>query len=220
MAKDMMDASLVAVAKHLKASSQVKTNECVMSEKRVDVFKGAGAVKALTNTSTYGKLKNVPKINDAKDAQTVLQQMVAEGFFMRVTSVNNTRFVQMDMSREWDDDALYAWIWEGSQFFYLLAGFLTIMAIIAAIMFPLWPFVIRSKVSWVMSWVVKLLIAFIVFLVVISIVRMIFYAITVNTCKRGIWIFPNLWEDVGFFASFWPVWAWEENGPESEKKNQ
>ncbi|KAJ2101225.1 Translocation protein S62 [Coemansia sp. RSA 922] len=29
------------------------------------------------------------------------------------------------------------------------------------------------------------------------------------TAPQGLWIFPNLFEDVGFFESFVPLYAWE-----------
>jgi len=33
----------------------------------------------------------------------------------------------------------------------------------------------------------------------------------------GIWLFPNLFEDVGFFESFVPLWAWQKV-PKGKKK--
>lgn len=30
------------------------------------------------------------------------------------------------------------------------------------------------------------------------------------TVPPGLWLYPNLFEDVGFFDSFRPVWGWQE----------
>lgn len=38
---------------------------------------------------------------------------------------------------------------------------------------------------------------------------------TVFTVPPGLWLYPNLFEDVGFFDSFRPVWGWQEVSPPS-----
>jgi translocation protein SEC62 len=59
-------------------------------------------------------------------------------------------------------------------------------------------------------------VGFIGFLIVLAIIRLIVFAITVFTHKPGIWLFPNLFEDVGFFESFVPVWAWHKPSSEDD----
>ena len=52
---------------------------------------------------------------------------------------------------------------------------------------------------------------------VIAVVRLILFMITVFAVPPGIWLFPNLFEDVGFFESFVPLWAWQKV-PKGKKK--
>ena len=43
-----------------------------------------------------------------------------------------------------------------------------------------------------------------------AIFRLILFCATVFTVPPGLWLYPNLFEDVGFFDSFRPVWGWQE----------
>lgn len=43
-----------------------------------------------------------------------------------------------------------------------------------------------------------------------SIFRLILFVVTYFAVPPGLWLYPNLFEDVGFFDSFRPVWAWHE----------
>jgi len=45
---------------------------------------------------------------------------------------------------------------------------------------------------------------------VMAIFRLILFCATVFTVPPGLWLYPNLFEDVGFFDSFRPVWGWQE----------
>lgn len=40
--------------------------------------------------------------------------------------------------------------------------------------------------------------------------RLGLFCVTVFTVPPGLWLYPNLFEDVGFFDSFRPVWGWQE----------
>jgi translocation protein SEC62 len=53
------------------------------------------------------------------------------------------------------------------------------------------------------------LLAFIGGIAVLAVIRLILFVITMFALPPGIWLFPNLFEDVGFFESFVPLWAWE-----------
>jgi len=70
---------------------------------------------------------------------------------------------------------------------------------LAGVMFPLWPVKLRVGV-WYLSIAV---LVFIGAMIVLAIVRLIFWCITVLCTKRAIWIFPNLFEDVGFVSCSW-----------------
>jgi hypothetical protein len=45
---------------------------------------------------------------------------------------------------------------------------------------------------------------------VMAIFRLILFGITMFAVPPGLWLYPNLFEDVGFFDSFRPLWGWQE----------
>lgn len=45
-----------------------------------------------------------------------------------------------------------------------------------------------------------------------AIFRLILFCVTVFVVPPGLWLYPNLFEDVGFFDSFKPLWGWQEVG--------
>lgn len=89
-----------------------------------------------------------------------------------------------------------------------------VAVMLAGVMFPLWPPTLRLGV-WYLSIAVLGLIGL---FFVIAILRLIFWLITIVVAKPGIWIFPNLFEDVGFVDSFIPLWAWDIPAPKKVKK--
>lgn len=54
---------------------------------------------------------------------------------------------------------------------------------------------------------------------VLAVVRLLLFMVTMFAVPPGIWLFPNLFEDVGFFESFVPLWAWQKQ-PKKKKKVQ
>jgi translocation protein SEC62 len=44
-----------------------------------------------------------------------------------------------------------------------------------------------------------------------AIFRLILFLVTMFVAAPGFWLYPNLFEDVGFFDSFKPLWAWHED---------
>lgn len=80
-----------------------------------------------------------------------------------------------------------------------------VAVILIGVMFPLWPTSLRIGV-WYLSVAVLGLIGL---FFVIAIIRLIIYIITMFTASPGLWIFPNLFEDVGFIDSFIPMYEWD-----------
>jgi len=87
--------------------------------------------------------------------------------------------------------------------------------ILAGVMFPLWPPILRLGV-WYLS---MLLLSLVGLLLVIAVIRLIFYIVTVLVASPGIWIFPRLFADVGFIDSFIPLWEWDYPKKKSKKKS-
>lgn len=134
-------------------------------------------------------------------AHTILQSLIENGFIIRVKD-NRNRF-EPDLSRFWSDDASYAWVYEKSNLTNGLLGIGVVMAAFAFILMPLWPRRLRS-LTWYLT---MLVIAFLAFLIITAIIRIIIYVLClILTPNRRIWIFPNLFEDCGFFESFVPAY--------------
>ena len=94
----------------------------------------------------------------------------------------------------------YAWFYEGSQWTTYLGGVAMVAVMLAGVMFPLWPPIMRLGV-WYLSIAVLGLIGL---FFALAIVRLIFYIITVIFASPGIWIFPKLFADVGFVSTLLP----------------
>ena len=52
----------------------------------------------------------------------------------------------------------------------------------------------------------------------LTIVRLILFCITFFAVPPGLWLFPNLYEDVGLIDSFKPLWGWQETKKKKKKK--
>ena len=114
--------------------------------------------------------------------------------------------VKVEREQEAKEEMYYAWLWEGSQIKRQLYAALALVVIFVLVLYPLWPLVLRKGV-YHLSWgLMGLLVAFFG----MAIFRVILFCITYFVTPPGFWLFPNLWEDVGFFDSFKPVWAWHE----------
>lgn len=104
------------------------------------------------------------------------------------------------------DDMYYAWLYEGSQVMRKVYAVLALIVIFTIVLYPLWPLKMRQGVyylSWGFLWLLGAFFAMAIF-------RVILFCITYFILSPGLWLFPNLWEDVSFVDSFKPVWAWHE----------
>ncbi|CAG8569655.1 1026_t:CDS:2 [Paraglomus occultum] len=198
------------VIKYLRSrSSGMSTREGILNGKRVEYFKGKSAVRALLKDS-YKKLKNVPPVADATDANKLLQEIHTYAFFLsadrsEVSGRNTTRLLQINHHQMWSEEKYYVWFYEGSQLLILLGGISLVSAVFAAVLFPLWPPLLRNGVWYISVAILGLFGLFIL----LAIVRLIFFILTMLLVSPGIWIFPNLFADVGFVDSFIPLWGWE-----------
>ncbi|KDQ58447.1 hypothetical protein JAAARDRAFT_34248 [Jaapia argillacea MUCL 33604] len=203
-----------------KAGMKVRVG--VLGGKRIDYFKGKSAVKALL-TPAYAKLKNVPKVTSESEAQTVLHSIIPFAFFLRVqrgdpsgSSASSPKVLQIIREQQFKTDEYFAWFYEGSQWTTYVGGIAMVAIMLAGVMFPLWPPILRLGVWYLSIGVLGLLGLFFA----IAIVRLIFYIITIIVASPGIWIFPNLFADVGFVDSFIPVWEWDLPKKRAGKKEK
>jgi len=107
----------------------------------------------------------------------------------------------------------FAWFYETTGWQTILGGIGIVIVVFAAILFPLWPPMMRTGV-WYLS---IACLGFIAAIAVLSVIRLILFIVTMFAVPPGIWLFPNLFEDVGFFESFVPLWAWQKQ-PKKKKK--
>lgn len=192
-----------AILKFLREpSSNLATIEGVVAEKRVDIFKGDSATNSLIGNLYREKFPNLP-VADKKEAYEVLQTLLDAGAFVSVSQIRG-KYYQPSMSRKWSDDNLYAWIYEGSQIYNIIYGLLMVAFVIGIFMYPLWPSPLKS-IAW---YILMALASFVAFILVLSVIRLIVFVISYFTVKPGIWLFPNLYADVGFVDSFIPLYSW------------
>ena len=162
------------------------------------VFVGKAAVKALLSPA-YGSVKNVPKITSEAEAIAMLQQTLPFAFYLRVDrqqAQGSSKQLNFSQQQMFTADGHFAWFYEGSQWTTYVGGIAMVAIMLAGVMFPLWPSTLRLGV-WYLSILVLGLIG--VFFG-IAVVRLIFYIITVVATPPGIWIFPQLFADVGFVS--------------------
>ena len=115
--------------------------------------------------------------------------------------------VKIEPQQDANDEYYYAWLWEGSQWKNRLMAVGALIAILAVVFFPLWPYYLRLGVWYLSMSMLGLLGLFFA----MAIFRLILFLVTFFAVPPGLWLYPNLFEDVGFFDSFKPVWAWHED---------
>lgn len=151
-------------------------------------------------------MKNVPKVESEDDAQKLLGSIVPFAYYLRVdrgppASKTSPRALQINQMQMFQPAEYYAWFYEGSQWMTYLGGVAMLAVMLAGVMFPLWPPIMRLGVWYLSIGVLGLIGLFFA----IAIVRLIFYIITVIVASPGIWIFPKLFADVGFVSSLFPL---------------
>lgn len=151
----------------------------------------------------------MPKITSETEALTVLNAVNAFTFFLRVqrggpsgSSSSSPKTLQIIQEQKFAQDEYYAWFYDGSQWTTYAGGILMVAIMLGGVMFPLWPPTMRLGVWYLSMGMLGLIGLFFA----IAVVRLIFYVITVLVVSPGIWIFPQLFADVGFVsARFWLV---------------
>ncbi|PCH35386.1 translocation protein [Wolfiporia cocos MD-104 SS10] len=202
------------------SKSGMKVRVGILSGKRIDYFKGRSAAKALLSPA-YAKLKNVPPVTSEADAMKVMAGLLPFAFFLRVergsassSSSSAPKLLSITPIQQFAPLDYYAWFYEGSQWTTYIGGVAMVAVMLAGVMFPLWPPVMRLGVWYISMAVLGLVSLFFA----LAIVRLIFYIITVIVASPGIWIFPKLFADVGFVESFIPLWEWDLPKKKSRKR--
>lgn len=165
---------------------------------------GRSAIKALLSPS-YAKLSSVPKVTSESEASQLLAKILPYDFFLRIIRGASTtpsgpgagasiKTISVDPQQHFASDEFYVWVYDADQTKMLLLAFGMVLIVLAAVMFPLWPVKLRIGVWYLSMAVLGLLGLFFG----IAILRLILWLITIVVAKPGIWIFPELFADVGF----------------------
>jgi len=134
------------------------------------------------------------------------------------------RKIRLDMHLEQrfvDSTDAYVWLYEPTPYYNYIFGFLVVFAVIAVCLFPLWPSTVRQGVYYLSLAAA----GFLVFILALTVIRLVVWGIiwALTFGKHHLWLLPNLTEDVGFLASFWPLYKYEckpggDNEDESSDK--
>ncbi|KAK5142424.1 hypothetical protein LTR04_002245, partial [Oleoguttula sp. CCFEE 6159] len=223
----------IAVANFLRGQD-LKNRTCIFQEKRKDMFKVKRAIRALQSPA-YEKARKknalLPEVHDRPSAENTFKLLPLSLLALRVSKIDPSAgheghghgakkrvkglwTVKIEQQQEARDEYHYIWLYEGPQWkqkVYAVGALLVIMAIV---MFPLWPLKMRIGVWYLSMGMLGLIGLFFA----MAIFRLILFAVTMFAVPPGLWLYPNLFEDVGFFDSFKPLWGWQEDKKAKKSK--
>ncbi|KAJ9138870.1 Translocation protein SEC62 [Pleurostoma richardsiae] len=221
----------LAVATFLRGQN-LKTRTCILNGERKDMFRVKRALRALQSPE-YEKARKknslLPEITDRASLENTFKLLPLSMLALRVSKIDpheghdhppkKTKrikglwTVRIEPQQEAKEEMYYAWLWEGSQLMRKVYAALALVVIFAIVLYPLWPLKMRQGVYY-LSWGCLILLGL---FFLMAIFRVILFCITFFVTPPGLWLFPNLWEDVSFVDSFKPVWAWHETAKKKKK---
>ena len=186
-------------------------------------------------SEAYQQQKMRMKVDDRSHAETLARSLMEQhNFFFRVqpskdpnstttttnnstinstaaaklTSIMNVKTLEMSQKQFFEQDGHYVWQWTSprQQMMQYLISVGLVIGVLALVLFPLWPMSVRTGVWYLSMGGVGL----IGLLFIIAIVRLFLFLITMllPPTRPGLWLFPNLFADVGVVDSFIPLWGW------------
>ncbi|KFY20786.1 hypothetical protein V491_03427 [Pseudogymnoascus sp. VKM F-3775] len=225
----------IAVANFLK-SQDLKPRTCILNGQRKDMFKVKRALRALQSPAyEKARAKNalLPEITDRPSLENAFKLLPLSLLALRVSKVDPHEghnhgpvakgkrvkglwTVKIEQQQECREELHFVWLYEGSQVMTKLYAAGALAIVFAIVMFPLWPMKMRLGVWYLSMGMLGLIGLFFA----MSIFRLILFGLTYFIVPPGLWLYPNLFEDVGFFDSFRPVWGWQEEKKKSKKKSK
>jgi len=226
----------LAVANFLR-SQDLKLRTCILDGQRKDMFKVKRALRALESPA-YAKARKknpiLPEITDRACLENTFKLLPLSLLALRIEKIDpheghnhapgahktkrvkglwTVRIVQQQECRE---DLHFVWLYEGTQIMRKVYAVGAVIGLFALVLFPLWPMKMRLGVWYLSMGMLGLIGLFFI----MAIFRLILFAITMFAVPPGLWLYPNLFEDVGFFDSFRPVWGWQEEKKKGKKKSK
>ncbi|KAL1992805.1 hypothetical protein VTN49DRAFT_3561 [Thermomyces lanuginosus] len=215
----------IALAKWLR-SQNLKARTCILDGQRREMFKVKRALRALESPEyqkAAAKNKLLPPVTDRASAENAFKLLPLSFLALRVSKVSSNYnkgkrvkglwTVKVEQHQDTDPMTHYVWLYEGPQWKQKALAAAFVIGIFAIVLFPLWPIMLRQGVWYLSVGMLGLLGLFFA----LAIVRLILFCVTVFVVPPGIWLFPNLFEDVGFIDSFKPLWAWNEKKKKPKK---
>ena len=131
--------------------------------------------------------------------------MIPHTFFLRIqrgpTISSGVKAVQIVPQQLFAPEEYYVWLVDPNPIRQLVLAIGMVAVVLAGVMFPLWPIKMRIGVWYLSVGVLGLVAAFFG----LAIVRLVVWLVTKVAARPGIWIFPNLFADVGFVRRrSWP----------------
>ncbi|KAL2263773.1 hypothetical protein VTK26DRAFT_5180 [Humicola hyalothermophila] len=231
----------LALAKFLR-SQNLKPRTCILNGERKDMFRVKRALRALESDAYKAARKKnpaLPEITDRASLENAFKLLPLSMLALRVVKadpheghdhgpakkkkgpggtkrVKGLWTVRIEPQQEAGDDMYYVWLWEGSQVMRKVYAALALLVIFALICYPLWPVKLRQG-GYYLSWG---FLCFMGLFFAMAIFRVILFCVTYFVIPPGLWLFPNLWEDVSVIDSFKPVWGWHEPAGSKKKKKK
>ncbi|CAK7205766.1 Translocation protein S62 [Sporothrix eucalyptigena] len=226
----------IAMANFLR-SQDLKPRTVILNGERKDMFRVKRALRALQSPAyekARKKTPGLPEITDRASLENAFKLLPLSMLALRVNKVDEHEghnhekpkkkakrvkglwTVAIERQQDAGDDMYYVWFYEGSQVMRKVYAGLALLAIFAVVLYPLWPLKMRQGVYYLSWGFLGLLGLFFL----MAIFRVILFCITYFVLSPGLWLYPNLWEDVSFMDSFRPVWAWHDPNPKKKKKSK
>ncbi|XP_052892749.1 translocation protein SEC62 [Anopheles moucheti] len=177
-----------------------------VSEQELRGKSGKKAVEA-----TPAPAKDVGSKATKEERATDAESSHAEGGSKVVeVAEKRKRKIRLEMHPEQvfiDGHEAYVWLYDPIPMHYWIFGALLVVGAIVICLFPLWPPLLRKGVYYLSIAAA----GFLVFILGLVVLRCIIFCLVwvVTGGKHHFWLLPNLTEDVGFFASFWPLYNHE-----------
>ncbi|THD25583.1 Translocation protein SEC62 [Fasciola hepatica] len=150
---------------------------------------------------TDGSHKSVPTNQTSKDSTAKSASSSTSSTKPMKIEISDNQLFVLD-----DPQTVYVWIYEPPPgLFNWLAGSALLIGIILCCLFPIWPTELRSG-AYYLTLIASALFGL---LLVVALLRLVLYFLfwICTLGKYGFWLFPNYFEDCGFFESFRPVYS-------------
>ncbi|KAL1898570.1 Translocation protein S62 [Sporothrix stenoceras] len=224
----------IAMANFLRGQD-LKLRTVILNGERKEMFRVKRALRAIQSPAyekARKKTPGLPEITDRASLENAFKLLPLSMLALRVNKVADEHeghdhdkkkkakrvkgqwTVNIERQQDAADDMYYVWLYEGSQVMRKVYAGLALLAIFAVVLYPLWPLRMRLGVYYLSWGFLGLLGLFFL----MAIFRVILFCITYFVLSPGLWLYPNLWEDVSFMDSFRPVWAWHDPNPKKKKK--